>query len=172
MPRPVSTDRFEDAVNGYVTPREDNFKSGASPLESGQRPENRFNGNGNANHNMHQTPSPASLARMLSNAKKHRAGKKVSLRDRICCHQWNWFTMVCMHTPQLPRALPSTPGRHRRVLIMPRFTDYGEQPSRDSAQPPPLLTWTGDGWHSQCAAHRFVLYLPLGQHGEPAVVSV
>lgn len=88
MPRPVSTDRFEDAVNGYITPREDNFMSGASPLESGQRPERRFH------NNMHQTPSPTSLARMLSNAKKHRAGKKVGLRDRICCHQWNWFTMV------------------------------------------------------------------------------
>ena len=36
---------------------------------------------------------PESLTRMVSNARKHKAGR-IGFRDRICCYQWTWFTMV------------------------------------------------------------------------------
>ncbi|KAK8107370.1 uncharacterized protein PG998_009383 [Apiospora kogelbergensis] len=88
MPRPVNSD-VEVAVNGYITPREEHFMSGASPLEPVHQLHDR-----RALSSVQQAPNPASLARMLSNAQKPGHSTKVSLRDRICCHQWNWFTMT------------------------------------------------------------------------------
>ncbi|KAI1798976.1 voltage-dependent anion channel-domain-containing protein [Daldinia bambusicola] len=43
---------------------------------------------------LHPPPNPDSLARMISNARKSKGSKKVGIRDRICCHQWTWFTMA------------------------------------------------------------------------------
>ncbi|KAI0095614.1 voltage-dependent anion channel-domain-containing protein [Daldinia grandis] len=43
---------------------------------------------------LHAQPNADSLARMISNARKSRGGKKIGIRDRICCHQWTWFTMA------------------------------------------------------------------------------
>lgn len=37
----------------------------------------------------------SSLNNMLSGAEKSRPGAKVSIKDRIACYQWTWFTMVC-----------------------------------------------------------------------------
>ncbi|KAK7920661.1 hypothetical protein PG985_008683 [Apiospora marii] len=88
MPRPLNLD-VEAAVNGYITPREEHFVSGACPHESALHERRVLN----SNHD--QAPNPASLAKMLSNAQKEGGhSAKVGLRDRICCHQWNWFTMT------------------------------------------------------------------------------
>ncbi|KAK7977972.1 hypothetical protein PG996_004019 [Apiospora saccharicola] len=88
MPRRLNLN-VEAAANGYITPHEEHFVSGASPLESGLQ-ERRI-----LNLNQYQAPNPASLAKMLSNAQKQGGqSTKVGLRDRICCHQWNWFTMT------------------------------------------------------------------------------
>lgn len=88
MPRPLNLN-VEAAANGYITPREEHFVSGACLRESALHERRVLN----SNHD--QAPNPASLAKMLSNAQKQRGhSAKVGLRDRICCHQWNWFTMV------------------------------------------------------------------------------
>ncbi|KAI0384761.1 voltage-dependent anion channel-domain-containing protein [Hypomontagnella monticulosa] len=82
----------EVAINGYMTPGEDYFNRGAtSPVLS-------------VSHREHLEKRPApvppsgpdaeSLARMISNARKPKKGTKISIRDRICCHQWTWFTMT------------------------------------------------------------------------------
>ncbi|KAI0885031.1 voltage-dependent anion channel-domain-containing protein [Annulohypoxylon maeteangense] len=81
----------EAALNGYVTPGEDYFTRGGSPVLS-------------VSHRERQKrpppipffpqPNPDSLARMISNARKHKGGQKIGIRDRICCHQWTWFTMT------------------------------------------------------------------------------
>ncbi|KAI0007008.1 voltage-dependent anion channel-domain-containing protein [Xylariaceae sp. FL0662B] len=80
----------EVAANGYVTPREDYFRSASpSPVlsnrnyEKGPQPIPLRNG----------PPNSESLARMISNARKDKI-TKIGIRDRICCHQWTWFTMT------------------------------------------------------------------------------
>ncbi|KAK7948665.1 uncharacterized protein PG986_009551 [Apiospora aurea] len=88
MPRPPNLE-VEAATNGYITPHEERFVSGASPLESSRLHERRV-----LNSNNQAAPSPASLSKMLSNAQKQGHSTKVGLRDRIGCHQWNWFTMT------------------------------------------------------------------------------
>ncbi|KAI1214421.1 voltage-dependent anion channel-domain-containing protein [Annulohypoxylon truncatum] len=83
---------IETAINGYVTPGEDYFNRGGSPAfsishreQQGMRPPPvPFLGQ----------PNAESLAKMISNARKPRRGKKIGIRDRICCHQWTWFTMT------------------------------------------------------------------------------
>ncbi|KAK8086587.1 c4-dicarboxylate transporter [Apiospora phragmitis] len=88
MPRPLNLE-IEATANGYITPREGHHMSGDCPLESSRLHERRV-----LNSNHQAAPSPASLAKMLSNAQKQGHSTKVGLRDRICCHQWNWFTMT------------------------------------------------------------------------------
>ncbi|KAI1506736.1 voltage-dependent anion channel [Biscogniauxia marginata] len=89
MSRALSSQvNLEVAENGYITPREDFFTRGASspnPLDRDlKNPSNHFRG----------PPNAESLARMISNARKDKHGKKIGIRDRICCYQWTWFTMT------------------------------------------------------------------------------
>jgi hypothetical protein len=82
MPHP------EVVANGYVTPREECQVTGASARDGpGQ-------GYGQRRLNATQQPDLASLAKMISSARKHRHEKKIGLRDRVSCHQWTWFTMT------------------------------------------------------------------------------
>lgn len=83
---------LEAAVDGYVTPREEHFVVSTGALRELGRDRER-------NRSPHSTGrfeahDPNSLARMISNARKDRFGKKIGIRDRICCYQWTWFTMV------------------------------------------------------------------------------
>ena len=93
--------------------------SGASPLEPVHQLHDR-----RALSSVQQAPNPASLARMLSNAQKPGHSTKVSLRDRICCHQWNWFTMV--------KHLSSVTLLYRVVppMLTPLLPDHGKPADR------------------------------------------
>ncbi|KAI0853822.1 voltage-dependent anion channel-domain-containing protein [Daldinia vernicosa] len=87
----------EVAINGYVTPREDYFDRGASSpvLSLSNRDRDRDRREKRPPPvPLHAPPNADSLARMISNARKSRNGKKIGIRDRICCHQWTWFTMT------------------------------------------------------------------------------
>ncbi|KAI1652011.1 voltage-dependent anion channel-domain-containing protein [Daldinia loculata] len=94
MSRVLSTQvDVEGTVNGYVTPSEEYFDRGASSpvlsLSNRDRREKRP-----PPVSLRAPPNADSLARMISNARKSRGGKKIGIRDRICCHQWTWFTMT------------------------------------------------------------------------------
>lgn len=73
---------------GYMTPREDHFMTGASPVESAPPHEKRVF------EARQQHPNADSLARMIADARRASYLGKVSIRDRICCYQWTWFTMT------------------------------------------------------------------------------
>ncbi|KAI1488863.1 hypothetical protein F5X96DRAFT_48564 [Biscogniauxia mediterranea] len=92
MSRPLSSQpNLEVAENGYITPREDSFvRRASSPnsLDRGLVLEK------NSSDPFRGPPNPHSLAMMIANARKDRCGNKVSIRDRICCYQWTWFTMT------------------------------------------------------------------------------
>ncbi|RYP70865.1 hypothetical protein DL769_004840 [Monosporascus sp. CRB-8-3] len=95
MPSAVSSERaHEPYENGYVTPREDHFETGGGFV----RPTNRGHGKRHTDsisaNGFFQAHDPDSLAKMISNARKDRCGKKIGIRDRICCYQWTWFTMT------------------------------------------------------------------------------
>ncbi|KAK6955979.1 hypothetical protein Daesc_003626 [Daldinia eschscholtzii] len=94
MSRVLSTQvDVEGAINGYVTPGEDYFdRGGSSPVMSLSNRDQREKRPPPVP--LHPPPNADSLARMISNARKSRGGKKVGIRDRICCHQWTWFTMT------------------------------------------------------------------------------
>ncbi|KAI1442165.1 voltage-dependent anion channel-domain-containing protein [Annulohypoxylon stygium] len=79
----------EAALNGYVTPTEDYFNRSGSPVLSVSHREKR-----RPSPPLFGQPNPESLARMISNARKHKGAKNIGIRDRICCHQWTWFTMT------------------------------------------------------------------------------
>lgn len=91
---------LEAVVDGYVTPREEHFVVSTGALrELGRERERERERNRERNRSPHSTGrfeahDPNSLARMISNARKDRFGKKIGIRDRICCYQWTWFTMV------------------------------------------------------------------------------
>ncbi|XXG96293.1 Protein phosphatase 2C 6 [Hypoxylon texense] len=95
MSRALTTQAdLEVAINGYVTPGEDHFNRGgaASPVLSISNRERREKWPPTV-----PLPGPLnaeSLARMISGARRSRGGNKVGIRDRICCHQWTWFTMT------------------------------------------------------------------------------
>ncbi|KAI1088719.1 voltage-dependent anion channel-domain-containing protein [Rostrohypoxylon terebratum] len=80
----------EAALNGYVTPTEDYFNRSGSPALSVSHREKRRP----SPTPLFGQPNPESLARMISNARKHKGAKNIGIRDRICCHQWTWFTMT------------------------------------------------------------------------------
>ncbi|KAI0180692.1 voltage-dependent anion channel-domain-containing protein [Hypoxylon sp. FL1284] len=94
MSRALTTQAdIESAINGYATPGEDHFTRGgaASPIRSISFREQREKWSANTS-----LPAPLnaeSLAKMLDRATKSKGGK-VGIRDRICCHQWTWFTMT------------------------------------------------------------------------------
>jgi hypothetical protein len=94
--------QVEHTVNGYITPREECFMTGSTLLEAGREIERRaFNA-------LHPSPNADSLAKMISQVRKDRHGKKVGLRDRICCYQWTWFTMTMVsHITTLYKAVHS-----------------------------------------------------------------
>ncbi|KAL7623659.1 hypothetical protein AAE478_005211 [Parahypoxylon ruwenzoriense] len=105
---PLSTQvDVEVAINGYVTPREDNFgnsgaSSGLSTREQVKRP---------PLVPLPGPPNAESLARMISNARRAKGGKRIGIRDRICCHQWTWFTMT-MATGGIANVLHSSEYRY------------------------------------------------------------
>lgn len=81
-------------ANGYVTPREEYFEGHASYFESHASPSAFASAHEKrAFANRQQHPNAESLARMISNARKPTFGGKVSIKDRICCYQWTFFTM-------------------------------------------------------------------------------
>ncbi|KAF3070733.1 Malic acid transport protein [Daldinia childiae] len=87
----------EVAINGYVTPSEDYFNRGTSSpvLSLSNRDRDRDRREKRPPPvPLRAPPNADSLARMISNARKSRGGKKIGIRDRICCHQWTWFTMT------------------------------------------------------------------------------
>ncbi len=89
MTRDVNSGAILEAVadGGYVTPREEEHFASRGTLRRGREASIRQNGHLEAH-------DPESLARMISNARKDRPGKKIGIRDRVCCYQWTWFTMV------------------------------------------------------------------------------
>ncbi|KAI0834286.1 voltage-dependent anion channel-domain-containing protein [Hypoxylon sp. FL0890] len=83
---------IEVAFNGYVTPGEDYFNRGT--VSPGLSVSNREQREKRPPPVPMSGPNAESLARMISNARKPKRGKKISIRDRICCYQWTWFTMT------------------------------------------------------------------------------
>ncbi|KAI4862410.1 voltage-dependent anion channel-domain-containing protein [Hypoxylon rubiginosum] len=85
---------IEVAINGYVTPGEDHFGRGgaASPVTSISNRDQREKWPPVVP--LPSPPNAESLARMISGARRSKGGSKVGIRDRICCHQWTWFTMT------------------------------------------------------------------------------
>ncbi|KAI2610741.1 voltage-dependent anion channel [Hypoxylon fragiforme] len=59
---------------------------------------------------------------MISNARKSKMGGKIGIRDRICCHQWTWFTMT-MATGGIANVLHSvwTPYRSNWIWCIGLF---------------------------------------------------
>ncbi|RYP65017.1 hypothetical protein DL771_008514 [Monosporascus sp. 5C6A] len=95
MPRPVSLERAPEASeNGYMTPREEHFEAGGGVVRPTNRGRARNHADSISANGFFQAHDPESLARMISNARKDRYGKKIGIRDRICCYQWTWFTMT------------------------------------------------------------------------------
>ncbi|RYO81793.1 hypothetical protein DL766_004654 [Monosporascus sp. MC13-8B] len=95
MPGAVSSERaHEPYENGYVTPREEHFESGGGFARPTNRGRDRSHTDSVSGNGFFQAHDPDSLARMISNARKDRCGKKIGIRDRICCYQWTWFTMT------------------------------------------------------------------------------
>ncbi|OTA86361.1 hypothetical protein M434DRAFT_35816 [Hypoxylon sp. CO27-5] len=96
MSRALTTQSdVEVALNGYVTPGEDYFNRGT--VSPGLSISNREQREKRPPPISLPGPNAESLARMISNARKPvRGRKKIGIRDRICCHQWTWFTMVCL----------------------------------------------------------------------------
>ncbi|KAI1084734.1 voltage-dependent anion channel-domain-containing protein [Whalleya microplaca] len=84
----------EVAENGYMTPREDYFfRSASSPVLSNRIRDQDRKRPPPTNPLYSAPPNAESLARMISNARKDKI-TKIGIRDRICCHQWTWFTMT------------------------------------------------------------------------------
>lgn len=73
--------------DGYITPDPTPHRPGASgPSWSHASASRRQNGGGNS-------PMKASMDDIL-NKGRNLSKRKVSLRDRITCYQWTWFTMT------------------------------------------------------------------------------
>ncbi|KAK7753842.1 hypothetical protein SLS62_004208 [Diatrype stigma] len=95
---------LEAVMDGYVTPREEHFVVSTGALrELGRERERERERERDRDRDRDKSPhstgrfeahDPNSLARMISNARKSRFGKKIGIRDRICCYQWTWFTMT------------------------------------------------------------------------------
>lgn len=95
MPRAVSSERaHEPSENGYMTPREEHFEPGGGIARPTNRGRDKSHTDSMSANGFFQAHDPESLARMISNARKTRYGKKIGIRDRICCYQWTWFTMT------------------------------------------------------------------------------
>ncbi|RYP92327.1 hypothetical protein DL770_001529 [Monosporascus sp. CRB-9-2] len=95
MPGAVSSERaHEPSENGYMTPREEHFEAGGGVARPTNRGRDKSHTDSISANGFFQAHDPESLARMISNARKNRYGKKIGIRDRICCYQWTWFTMT------------------------------------------------------------------------------
>lgn len=109
---------------GYESPNEENHPTFFSAPDEQQRQSQQQQQNGNSrparptllSRHSHMIaygpPEPAtpqandsSLSGMVakSEADIHTNGKKVSIKDRIACYQWTWFTMVSVVPAPLPR---------------------------------------------------------------------
>ena len=76
-----------DLEDGYITPDPTPQRPGASaPSWSNSSTSRRQNGGGNG-------PMKASMDDIL-NKGRNMSKRKISLRDRITCYQWTWFTMT------------------------------------------------------------------------------
>jgi len=95
MPRLLSPADLEAAATGYITPNEEchgtefPFTTARDGLGQGLT-DRRLGGT----ICYHVPPPGDSLARMLSNAHKRKPGSVITLKDRVCCYQWTWFTMT------------------------------------------------------------------------------
>ncbi|GAW20805.1 hypothetical protein ANO14919_103160 [Xylariales sp. No.14919] len=86
---PPPTD-LEVAEEGYGTPTENLFTRRAPPSRP-RGPERHHSSNPFEDAPQYNAES---LARMISIARKESGrGGKITIRDRICCYQWTWFTM-------------------------------------------------------------------------------
>lgn len=97
MPRLLSPADLEAAATGYITPNEEchGTEFPFTTARDGSRPglaDRRLGGT----ICYHGPPPGESLARMLSNAHKRKPGSVITLKDRVCCYQWTWFTMVSL----------------------------------------------------------------------------
>lgn len=89
--------------DGYITPDPTPHRPGASgPSWSHASASRRQNGGSNS-------PMKASMDNILSKG-RNLSKRKVSLRDRITCYQWTWFTMT-MATGGVANVLYSIPYR-------------------------------------------------------------
>ncbi|KAK3946091.1 malic acid transport protein [Diplogelasinospora grovesii] len=61
--------------------------------------------------------NPSSLDGIMSKARNRSPGRKVSIRDRICCYQWTWFTMN-MATGGIANVLYSVPYKSEWLNII------------------------------------------------------
>ncbi|KAK1776731.1 voltage-dependent anion channel-domain-containing protein [Copromyces sp. CBS 386.78] len=94
--------------DGYITPDPTNHRPGLPGASSGpswlnSSTSRRQNGGGNS------SPMKASMDDIL-NKGRNLSKRKVSLRDRITCYQWTWFTMT-MATGGVANILYSIPYR-------------------------------------------------------------
>ncbi|KAI0539383.1 voltage-dependent anion channel-domain-containing protein [Xylaria digitata] len=90
----LSSTNLEVAEDGYGTPLEGLFTRRA-PQVSQSRPHGpeRLHSTNPFQHEPQYNAE--SLARMISIARRESRGRgKISIRDRICCFQWTWFTMT------------------------------------------------------------------------------
>ncbi|EGO56579.1 hypothetical protein NEUTE1DRAFT_123081 [Neurospora tetrasperma FGSC 2508] len=90
--------------DGYITPDPTHHRPGApsEPFWATSSASRRQKGGGN------NTPMKASMDDVLTKG-RNLSKRKVSLRDRITCYQWTWFTMT-MATGGVANVLHSNPS--------------------------------------------------------------
>ena len=76
---------------GYESPTEDFFQSVSAPCLVNRRNDDLEKAT--SGYSPAPSPLPANLNSMVTKANKMKPEGKVSIRDRIACYQWTWFTM-------------------------------------------------------------------------------
>lgn len=95
---------------GYESPTEDFFQSVSAPCLVNRRNDDLEKAT--SGYSPAPSPLPANLNSMVTKANKMKPEGKVSIRDRIACYQWTWFTMN-MATGGVSNVLHAIPFRSR-----------------------------------------------------------